>query len=89
MLIADIKIVPHGDWDNVREIRRLNIANLGLAEGGTDICNYACWFSETEDEYIRVPDHLRGSEIRVEEFRHSRSDGAEECVRRALDALAS
>lgn len=89
MLIADIKIVPFGDWSDVRHISRLNIANLGLVEGGTDICRYACWYSpEPSAEFIRVPEVGNGVD-KVRFFNHSRSDGAEECVSRALAALSS
>lgn len=88
MLIADIKIVPFGDWNDVRHIKRLNIVNQGIVEPDTDLCQYACWFSpEPEDEFIRVPEVGTSGVHRVYFFNHSRSDGAEECALRALSCF--
>jgi hypothetical protein len=88
MLIADIKVVPYGDWDNLIPVRRLFIANVGADED--NLHKYVCWFGKPDQEFVRIPDvsfvdhHGVGL---VSTFTHDRSHGAEHCVRLALESL--
>lgn len=89
MLVADIKIVPFGDWDHVRPIRRLCIANTGHNRTSSTVtgtlAHYATWWcNDPGEEHFRLP---REDETPIAYFYHLREDGAEKCVARAIAAL--
>lgn len=92
MLIADIKIVPHGHWDSAYAIKRLNIANRGIINPDHPdgvLCQYTAWWSpDPEDEYLRVPEAGTSGVDKVVNFHHVREEGAEKCVSLALAALS-
>ena len=70
-LRVEISIVPFGDEENVREIRRFNISNLGTVDLG--ICAYGV-------EVDKYKTHNYDFNVT-----HRRSDGAEALVNKVLE----
>lgn len=83
MIEIDIKIVPYGQRDKAKYLKRIQIANDGTRDIGKNPHNYTAEILDPEDK----DNILTAFERRdvIEKFQHDRGDGALKLLYKALE----